>query len=127
VMEFNAQGSSGPSISSSVTPVSHDPSAPTDVQVTPTSNSATVNFSIKDQGIQPVFGGTVAHAGVYGALYASQADAYAGNAIAGTNQGFTTSSWTVTNLQPNTTYWLSLQAYNGYWSPIMITSFTTNQ
>jgi pectin methylesterase-like acyl-CoA thioesterase len=127
VREFNAQGSSAPSVSTSVTPVSHDPSAPTNVQASTTSTSATVTFTIADQGIQPVFGGTVAHAGVYTALYASQADAYAGKALAGTSNGFTTNSWTFTNLQANTTYWVSLKAYNGYYSPTVITSFTTKQ
>ncbi|GGA39645.1 pectinesterase family protein [Dyella nitratireducens] len=125
VREFNAQGSSAPSVSTSVTPVSHDPSAPSNVQVSTASTSATVTFTIADQGIQPVFGGTVAHAGVYTALYASQADAYAGKALAGTSNGFTTNSWTFNNLQRNTTYWVSLKAYNGYYSPTVITSFTT--
>ncbi|MEX3791460.1 hypothetical protein [Paraburkholderia sp. BR14374] len=90
-----------------------------------TSTSATVTFAIADQGIQPVFDGNVPHAGVYTALYASRANAYAGNALAGTSAGFGATSWTFNNLQRDTTYWVSLQAYNGYYSPTVIMSFTT--
>lgn len=125
VREFNAQGSSAPSVSASVTPVSHDPTAPTNVVVSTTSNSATVSFTITDQGIQPVFNSSVAHAGMYTALYTNEANVYAGNAIAGTSSGFTTSTWTFNSLQPSTTYWVSLKAYNGYYSPMVVTSFTT--
>ncbi|HEY4091234.1 MAG TPA: pectinesterase family protein [Luteibacter sp.] len=125
VREFNARGSSAPSVSASVTPVSHDPSAPDHVQVTTTTNSATVSFTLADQGAQPVFNSSVAHAGIYTALYASEADVYAGRSIAGTSNGFTTPTWTFNNLQRNTTYWVSLKAYNGNYSPMVVTSFVT--
>ncbi|GLQ91626.1 pectinesterase family protein [Dyella acidisoli] len=125
VREFNAQGSSAPSASIQVTPVAHDPSAPTNIQTSTSSTSATVTLTIQNQGIQPVFGGSVAHAGIYTSLYASRSDAYAGKALAGTSAGLTTNSWTFTNLRPNTTYWMSLAAYNGYYSPTVIASFTT--
>jgi len=124
--EFNASGSSGPSISSAVTPVSQAPSVPTNIQFTPGSTSVTMSFTIADQGSKPVFGGNVPSAGAYAALYASESDAYAGNAIAGTRAGFGALNWTFNNLQPNTTYWVSLNVYNTYWSPTVITSFTTN-
>lgn len=125
VREFNAKGSSAPSVSTSVTPVAHAPSAPSNVQVSTTTNAATVTFAIADQGAQPVFNSSVPHAGVYTALYASQADVYAGRAIAGTSSGFTTAAWTFNNLQRNTTYWISLRAYNGSYSPMVVSSFVT--
>ncbi|WP_371180935.1 pectinesterase family protein [Xanthomonas sacchari] len=125
VVEFNAQGNSAASVSAAVTPVAHDPTAPADIHVDVTRSTATVTFSIPDQGSTPVYGGNVAHAGVYTALYASQNDAYAGTAISGTSSGFTTPSWTFNNLSPNTTYWLSLRAYNGNWSPTAFATFKT--
>ncbi|MBO9880473.1 pectinesterase family protein [Xanthomonas sp. D-109] len=126
VVEFNAQGNSAASVSASVTPVAHDPTAPSSIHVDVTRSTATVTFSITDQGSTPVYGGNVAHAGVYTALYASQNDAYAGTAISGTSSGFTTPSWTFNNLSPNTTYWVSLRAYNGNWSPTAYASFKTS-
>ncbi|WP_369977234.1 pectinesterase family protein [Xanthomonas bundabergensis] len=125
VVEFNAKGNSAASVSATVTPVANDPTAPASIHVDAARSSATVTFTIQDQGSAPVYGGSVAHAGVYTALYASQNDAYAGNAIAGTSTGFTTPSWTFNNLSPNTTYWVSLRAYNGNWSPTAVTSFKT--
>lgn len=125
VVEFNAKGNSAAAVSATVTPVSHDPTAPSAIHVDAARSTATVSFSLQDQGNQPVFGGSVAHAGVYIALYASRNDAYAGNAIAGTSTGFTTPTWTYDNLRPNTTYWLSLRAYNGSWSPTAVASFKT--
>ena len=125
VREFNAQGSSGPAVSATVMPTAQAPSAPTNIQFNVTSTTATMNFTIKDQGSHPVFGGNVPSAGAYATLYASQADAYAGKAIAGTDAGFGSASWTFNGLQPSTTYWVSLAAYNGAWTPTVITSFTT--
>jgi hypothetical protein len=67
----------------------------------------------------------VPSAGAYTALYASKDAAFAGSAIAGTSAGFGSNSWTFNNLKPNTTYWVSLWAYNGKSSPTAFTSFTT--
>lgn len=126
VAAVNAQGVGTAAVSASVTPVSDAPAAPSSISFQKNSSSVTVIFNIADQGSQPVFGsGAVEHAGAYTALYASEKDAYAGNSIAGTSTGFITNQHTFTNLKPNTTYWVSLYAYNGKNSPTVITSFTT--
>ncbi|MEE3624489.1 pectinesterase family protein [Nitrospirillum sp. BR 11752] len=125
VSEVNATGSSPASDPVSVTPTAHDPSIPTNIQITPTATGASLSFTVKSQGAQPVFGGTVPHAGAYAALFASELDAYQGKAINGTSSGFTTSNWSFSNLAPNTTYWMSLRVFNGSWSPTVITSFRT--
>ncbi|TQY08182.1 MULTISPECIES: pectinesterase family protein [Rhizobium] len=126
VSAFNAQGSSAPSDAVHVTPTSHDPSVPTDIVINPASKTAALSFTVDNEGVQPVFGGAVPHAGAYTALYASELDAYQGKAIAGTSHGFTAKSWNFTNLRPNTTYWMSLRVYNGFNSPTVIKSFKTN-
>lgn len=125
VAGINAIGLGTGATSDSVIPVSDAPAAPSSISFQFNGSSVNMVFNIADQGSQPVFGGTVEHAGAYTALYASQNDAYAGKAIAGTSQGFTTNKYTFTNLKPNTTYWVSLYAYNGKYSPKVITSFKT--
>lgn len=108
------------------TPVSDAPSAPSNIRFQLSGSNVNMSFDIKDEGSQPVFDGSVEHAGVYTKLYASKNDAYAGKSIAGIGGGFTTKNYTFNNLQPNTTYWVSLWAYNGKNSPTAITSFNTS-
>jgi hypothetical protein len=125
VVGINAQGVGHTAASSSVTPASDAPSVPGNVHFQFNGSSVTMSFTIADQGSQLVFGGKVPSAGVYTALYASKDAAFAGSAIAGTSAGFGSTSWTFNNLKPNTTYWVSLWAYNGKSSPTLFTSFTT--
>ncbi|HWW70366.1 MAG TPA: hypothetical protein VN089_10540, partial [Duganella sp.] len=103
----------------------HDPAAPAAITFQPSTTSAVMNFTLPNQGTQPVLGGSVPHAGVYTALYASEMDAYAGKALAGTSTGFTATTYTFTGLASRTRYWVSLRAFNGYWSPMAVTSFVT--
>ncbi|WP_230771597.1 pectinesterase family protein [Sphingomonas sp. Leaf4] len=125
VSEVNATGTSPASDPVRITPTAHDPSVPTNIQITPTATGAALSFAVASEGAQPVFGGNVPHAGAYTALYASELDAYQGKAIGGTSSGFTTKTWSFANLTPNKTYWLSLRLFNGAWSPTVITSFRT--
>ena len=122
--ESNALGTST-KVSTGATPTVHDPSVPTNIGFQSTSTSSTMTLDVVSPGVNPVFGGTVAHAGIYTALYASELDAYAGNALAGTSNGFTGKQWVFNGLTGKTTYWVSLRAYNGFWSPTVVTSFTT--
>ncbi|RCW49165.1 pectin methylesterase-like acyl-CoA thioesterase [Paenibacillus prosopidis] len=124
VAGVNAQGVGQDAVSASFTPVSDAPSVPENIRFQLNGSSVTIGFDILDEGSQPVFNGAEHH-GVYTALYASKNDAYAGKAITGTSQGFTTPTYTFNNLQANTTYWVSLWAHNGKDSPKAITSFHT--
>ncbi len=128
VAGINSVGEGPAAESNWFTPVSDAPSVPADITFTDNGdNSVTMTFTIPDEGSQPVFGpDRVEHAGVYTALYASKEDAFMGNEIEGTSQGFTSTSYTFYNLQSNTTYWVSLWVYNGKRSPTLITKFTSN-
>ncbi len=127
VAGINAEGQGLAAESDWFTPVSDAPAIPTNIEFTDNGDgSVTMNFTIADEGSQPVFGtGSVEHAGVYTALYASKNDAFMGNAIEGTSQGFGQPYYTFENLQANTDYWVSLWVYNGKKSPTLITNFTT--
>lgn len=122
--EVNPEGTSA-SVSATATPAAHDPAAPAAITFQPSTTSAVMNFTLPSQGAQPVLGGSVPHAGVYTALYASEMDAYAGKALAGTSTGFTATTYTFTGLASRARYWVSLRAFNGSWSPLAVTSFVT--
>ena len=127
LVEGNSHGW-GAGSQTSATPVSHDPSAPVVSSIAVTNSTATVYFTVADQGISPVWNGVNSH-GVYYGLYSSLENYYANVPIPGTanGEGSTTpiTNLTFNTLTANTTYYVALRVYNGWNSPTVILPFTT--
>jgi hypothetical protein len=125
--ETNALGTS-PGVQVIATPVASAPSTPVVTSIGLTTTTATVNFTIASQGTPLVWDNTNSH-GIYYALYSSVANFYGGIPIAGTSNGAGSTtpitSHLFTGLTNNTTYYVSLRAYNGVYSPTVLTPFTT--